>query len=246
MQRRETDTSTLASGSSVRNGARHLEHDRGSNATTMTAGDFGAGRHNGKRQKTGEGGDQHGGGVDSASTARKRKRLLADAAKISTGEDSLKSFLELVTCVQAKEILKVVHTHQKEPNMCSVPIVSAPHTQRLVWGGGGDSARSRPRTASHSSVVACFHLGWRKSSCSRGYYKSTFSNSNFKSPACTILVGACLTRETEFDLALCRINGSHPYRHLSHAVQLLLLPRKGSSCLHLCRVGATLHRTLCA
>lgn len=137
MQRRATDASTLASGSSVRNGAHHLEHDRGSNATTMTAGDFGAGRHNGKRQKTGEGGDQRGGGVDSASTARKRKRLLADAAKISTGGDSLKSFLELVTCVQAKEIMKVVQLFTHTSKECAAYRSCLRHEHKGSCGGGG-------------------------------------------------------------------------------------------------------------
>ncbi len=50
------------------------------------------------------------GGVDTctATAARRRKRLLTDAAKISTeGGESLKNFLGLVTCVQASEIFKV-------------------------------------------------------------------------------------------------------------------------------------------
>lgn len=117
MQRRETDASTLAVGSSIRNADQRLEHSSNiANATT--AGDPGAGQHGGKRQKTRPGmRDQCGGGLDS--TVRKRKRLLADAAKISSGEDSLKSFLELVTCVQATEILKVSCSNKKSTCACT-------------------------------------------------------------------------------------------------------------------------------
>jgi len=49
-------------------------------------------------------------GVDTctATAARRRKRLLKDAAKISMGDgEPLKRYLGLVTCVQASEILKV-------------------------------------------------------------------------------------------------------------------------------------------
>lgn len=114
MQRRAAETNMLAPGSGVGNAAPDSEHSS-SSSNANTAGDFGAGQHGGKRQKTGEWRDQRGGGgVVSNSTARKRKRLLADAAKISTGKDSLKCFLELVTCVQAKEIMKVVYAGERE------------------------------------------------------------------------------------------------------------------------------------
>eukprot|EP00752_Nemacystus_decipiens_P017248 g15452.t1 len=107
MQRREAGTSTLACGSGFSNATPRSERSSssggGGGGNAAAAGDSGAGQHVGKRQKTDGRARQRRGGEDS--TARKRKRLLADAAKIAAGEDSLKSFLDLVTSVQAEEIL---------------------------------------------------------------------------------------------------------------------------------------------
>lgn len=105
MHRLATDTRTLGSGSGVSNADPGLANNNSRGSEATTAGDLGAGQHAGKRQKTGQGRDQRGGVVDSIT--RKRKRLLADAAKTLTGEDALKSFLQLVMCVQATEIFKV-------------------------------------------------------------------------------------------------------------------------------------------